>query len=173
MNESYLSFFIFHYTHTGNSIFTFKKTWITHYPIFFFMCIDYYYYYYYYYYNEKLCILSMWYSEYTCTFFVFSLLSFWLLLSNNLVIINCCRTIRWCSQNIILGIIAPCHLWPCGTGKMGIKYGAVFMPCLPQRRDNNGKPRGLTRCHPYTILRLLFTDHRKNAPHIREHGISV
>ena len=44
------------------------------------------------------------------------------------------------------------------TGKMGIKYGAVFMPYLPQRRDKHGKPCGLTQRRPYTVLRLFLTD---------------
>ena len=44
------------------------------------------------------------------------------------------------------------------TGKMGIKYGAIFMPYLPQRGDKHGKPRGLTRRRPHTVLRLFLTD---------------
>ena len=46
------------------------------------------------------------------------------------------------------------------TGKMGIKYSAVFMPYLPQRRDKHGEPCGLTRRRPYTVLRLFLTDHQ-------------
>ena len=47
------------------------------------------------------------------------------------------------------------------TGKMGIKYGAVFMPYLPQRRagtitENRADLRGAV--HIYTVLRLFLTD---------------
>jgi transposase InsO family protein len=44
------------------------------------------------------------------------------------------------------------------TGEMDIKYGTVFMPYLPQRRHKHGKPRGLTRCRLYTVMRLFLTD---------------
>ena len=41
------------------------------------------------------------------------------------------------------------------TGKALVKYGSVFTPSLPRRREKDGKPYGLTRHRPNTVMRLF------------------
>ena len=44
------------------------------------------------------------------------------------------------------------------TGKARVKYGTVFIPYSPRRRNKYGKPCRLMRHRQYTVMRLILTD---------------